>query len=293
VVIVHHPDCTEYHTPRHPENPQRILSTHALLRRQDRIFIEWLSPDTPTEDDLLRAHHPALIRSLEQPDGAFDPDTPGYPRIRQYARQSVGGALRAMRSARQGHPALSLMRPPGHHATPTQAMGFCYLNSIAIAALAAVESGIERVAIFDFDVHHGNGTEDIVVDHPSIDFFSVHQFPCYPGTGRENRGSNCFNTPVPPHTDRFTHLGLLEKAWQVMLARRPTLIAISAGFDAYARDPLAHCNLEPEDFATLGRWAATSHHPCFAVLEGGYSPELPELILSFLEAWEHPWQDLR
>ena len=125
----------------------------------------------------------------------FDADTPAYPQIAAHARRSVGGALQALQSARAGEMAFSLMRPPGHHATRNGAMGFCYLNSIAIAALEARAAGFQRVAVFDFDVHHGNGTEDILLDQPGCAFFSVHQYPCYPGTGQADRGAQLLQLP--------------------------------------------------------------------------------------------------
>jgi acetoin utilization deacetylase AcuC-like enzyme len=187
-----------------------------------------------------------------------------------------------MRLARAGETAFSLMRPPGHHATRESAMGFCYLNSVAIAALEARAAGCQRVAVFDFDVHHGNGTEDILLDQPGCAFISIHQSPCYPGTGRADRGGNCFNFPVRPGTPRLEYRAILEKAFERLKKFQPDLIAVSAGFDAYRNDPLADGTLEAEDYHWLGESLRSLPAPSFSVLEGGYSEELPQLILAYL-----------
>jgi acetoin utilization deacetylase AcuC-like enzyme len=176
------------------------------------------------------------------------------------------------------------MRPPGHHATRNRAMGFCYFSHSAIAALEALENGAERVAIWDFDAHHGNGTEDIVAHHPKIAFASIHQFPGYPGTGTRSF-ANVHNYPVAPLTSRTMHVAEVRRALDALLAFNPSLLLVSAGFDAYAGDPITEMTLEPEDFATFGRWLAEANVPSGAILEGGYSDDLPELIGVFLDAW--------
>src|SRR4030095_10716746 len=126
----------------------------------------------------------------------FDGDTPAHPGIFDHAVRSVGGGLRALADARRGDPGFSLLRPPGHHAMRSRAMGFCYLSTMAIVALEALSTGAKRVAIFDFDVHHGNGTEAILAGHAGAFFASVHQHPFYPGTGAADVADNCFNYPV-------------------------------------------------------------------------------------------------
>ena len=165
-------------------------------------------------------------------------------------------------------------------------MGFCYLNSVAIAALEALATGSHRVAVFDFDVHHGNGTEAILVNHHGAAFFSIHQHPCYPGTGTRNVGSNCFNYPVPPRTPRIEYRHILASALEHLETFEPEVVAVSAGFDCYARDPLAQETLEAEDFHWLGRSIRKLSIPVFSVLEGGYSPDLPNLILAYLKGLE-------
>jgi len=277
--------CTSYRLQGHPERPKRISRTMAKLRAQTELAIQWLTP-APVEDaTLLRAHTPEhLARLAEQHD--FDADTPFFPNIAQLARASVGASLEALKVARRGEAVFSLMRPPGHHATPQRAMGFCYLSNIAIAVLDALATGTKRAAVFDFDVHHGNGTEDILLNRPGAAFFSVHQFPCYPGSGSRNVGDNCFNYPVPPQTARQEYRHILESAMEHLAAFKPDLIAVSAGFDAYARDPLAQETLEAEDFYWLGQSLRKLDIPMLSLLEGGYSEDLPELIFAYLKGVE-------
>jgi len=178
------------------------------------------------------------------------------------------------------------MRPPGHHATRDRAMGFCYLSSIAIATLEARATGAKRVAVYDFDVHHGNGTEAILLNQPGTAFISIHQYPCYPGTGTENVGDNCFNYPVAPQTPRAEYRRVLASAFERLKAFKPDIVAVSAGFDAYARDPLAQETLEAEDYYWLGQSVRKLGVPAFSLLEGGYSSDLPELIFAYLKGLE-------
>jgi len=165
-----------------------------------------------------------------------------------------------------------------------RAMGFCYFSNIAIAALEGLENGAERVAIWDFDAHHGNGTEDIVAGNPRLAFASIHQFPGYPGTGTRSFG-NIHNFPVPPLAPRTLHVAEVRRAFDELLAFKPNLLLVSAGFDAYAGDPITEMSLEPNDFRTFGKWLADIDIPTGAILEGGYSDLLPELIDGFLGEW--------
>jgi acetoin utilization deacetylase AcuC-like enzyme len=215
---------------------------------------------------------------------SFDADTPAYPDIYDHASRATGAALEVAREALHGNRAFSLMRPPGHHATRDRAMGFCYFSHIAIAALDALENGAERVAIWDFDAHHGNGTEAIVANHPRIAFASVHQFPGYPGTGTRSFG-NIHNFPVPPLTARATHVQAARRSLDELLSFKPDLLLVSAGFDAYANDPITEMTLAAEDFVTFGNWLRQVQLPTGAILEGGYSDDLPELIDAFLAGW--------
>ncbi len=273
--------CAEFSHPGHPERPERITLTLARLRAQEELPLIWTAPAPVEPATLLRAHAPEHLARLEEPRD-FDLDTPFFPNIALYARASAGAALAALAAARGGENAFSLMRPPGHHATRTRAMGFCYLNNIAIAVLEALATGTKRVAVFDFDVHHGNGTEALLLNQPGATFFSVHQFPCYPGTGTRNLGSNCFNYPVPPETPRGEYRHILTSALEHLQSLKPELVAVSAGFDCYAHDPLAQETLEAEDFHWLGQSLRNLGLPVFSLLEGGYSSDLPDLILAYL-----------
>jgi len=275
--------CTAYSSPAHPEKPARVSRTVERLKNQTELTLSLAEPLPVDEATLERAHSKGHIARVTAAVYDFDGDTPGYPDIFEHARRSVGGALQAMRSARKGELAFSLLRPPGHHATREHAMGFCYLNSIAIAVLEAIASGTKKAVVFDFDVHHGNGTEAILLNRAGAVFFSIHQYPCYPGTGTSNVGDNCFNYPVAPETPRGEYRKVLARALEDLKNAKPDLVAVSAGFDAYARDPIAQETLEVEDFHWLGQSVRGLGVPAFSILEGGYSRELPELILAYLK----------
>ncbi len=277
--------CTEYAHAGHPERPERVRRTVDALQAQKELSIEWLTPEPASDEALLRAHSPEHLARLRVAE-EFDEDTPYIAEIDRHARLAAGAAIRAMKLARKGASVFSLMRPPGHHATRNRAMGFCYLSNVAIAVLEALADGYKQVAVFDFDVHHGNGTEAILLNRPGTRFYSVHQHPCYPGTGTRNAGNNCFNFPLPPRTARLEYRQVLGTALQTLAKTKPDLIAVSAGFDAYTRDPLAQEPLEIEDFYWLGQSLSKLNVPVFNVLEGGYSEELPQLLLAYLKGLE-------
>ncbi len=310
MLILHDPRCADYGSPMRPEQPARVIRSAAHLRSAHPDWT-WREPDAAlvTDEVLLLAHTPAHLRRLGV-GRDFDADTPFFEGIGDHARRAVAAALGAARHAlaprdasRAPEPAFSLMRPPGHHATAEKAMGFCYLNQIALAALyARTRLGAARVAVWDFDAHHGNGTEAIL--HPATAsgphagaffFASIHQHPCYPGTGTRDLGPLTRNWPVPPRAPRADHLAALRASLDAIVAFAPDLILVSAGFDAYARDPITQMTLETEDFAQLGRWLAAARHPATgrpipaaALLEGGYHSDLPLLIDAFLSAWNIP-----
>jgi acetoin utilization deacetylase AcuC-like enzyme len=274
--------ATGYGSSEHPERPERLLTTVPHLRKVLPQLV-WERPVIADDKPLLLAHDEPHLARLRQPTD-FDLDTPYYAEIDQHARRAAGGALLAVKSARRGEPAFSLLRPPGHHAKRAQAMGFCYLNSIAIAALNALNDGCERVAIWDFDAHHGNGTEAIVIGNQRILFASIHQYPGYPGTGAHSF-ENVLNLPVPPMTDGEVHAAKVKEALDRLMAFRPDLLLVSAGFDAYVNDPITNLRLEIEHFQQFGTWLDEIDVPAAAILEGGYSDELPGLIESFIRGW--------
>ena len=295
MLILHDPLCAGYGTALRPEQPARVLRTSAHLRAAHPDWM-WQVPASPVSEETLRlAHSLAHLERLVKPRD-FDPDTPFFDGIGEHARRAVGAALEASRHAlTTREPVFSLMRPPGHHATSDRAMGFCYLNQISLAALAArrgPESGgtglpfAKRVAVWDFDAHHGNGTEAILHGESGIFFASVHQFPCYPGTGAEDLGPHTRNWPVAPHTPRDEHMAVLRTSLDAVIAFDPDLVLVSAGFDAYAMDPITAMNLQSNDFEVLGSWLAQTGRPTAALLEGGYSDDLPHLVDAFLSGWQ-------
>jgi acetoin utilization deacetylase AcuC-like enzyme len=283
MIIFHDSRCTEYSQAGHPERSQRIAQTVPLLKQVHPDW-EWRVPNASSCEMLLRAHTAEHVAAIVVAEADFDTDSPAYPGIFDHAARAAGAAVDCARAALGGERSFALMRPPGHHATRNRAMGFCYFSNVAVAALDAIANGTKRVAIWDFDAHHGNGTEDIVKDHPQIAFASVHQFPGYPGTGTRSF-ANIHNFPVAPYTARADHVTEAQRALQELLEFEPQLLLISAGFDAYAADPITQMSLQPEDFATFGSWLRALEIPTAAILEGGYSDELPQLIELFLTSW--------
>ena len=284
MLIYHDPICATYESTGHPEAPFRVVQTAAALREAHPGW-SWRVPNPAADEDILRAHGADYARDVEQGKADFDADTPRYSDLGGHARRAAGSALDVMAAALAGEKAFSLMRPPGHHALRDRAMGFCYFNNIAIAARAAQARGVGRVAVWDFDAHHGNGTEALLRGVEGTRFVSIHQLPGWPGTGADSFG-NVFNFPVPPYAEAEEHMAALADSWQAVLTFEPELVLVSAGFDAYVGDPITQMSLREDDFVTLGRWIRESGLPAGAILEGGYSRELPALVGGFLAAWE-------
>jgi acetoin utilization deacetylase AcuC-like enzyme len=272
---------TGYVQPGHPEAPWRVSRTW------ERLQAAGLAPILPdaaaAEADVLLAHTPRHWASLRAGDYE-DVDTPHFPGIEKIALTSLSGALSALRSARGGETAFSLMRPPGHHAAAERVSGFCYINNMAVACLKALKDGV-KVATVDIDVHHGDGTEAIAQGREGWLVISLHQSPLYPGTGLASRG-NCLNFPLPPFTQEKAYLETLEQAVERALQSKPGLLAVSAGFDTYKECPIAQLKLERGSYRRIGRMLAETKLPRFAVLEGGYAEDLPILVENFLSGFD-------
>jgi acetoin utilization deacetylase AcuC-like enzyme len=282
VTLIFDKTATEFGRDTHPERPERLINTEAYLLDKHPDWV-WMRPRQATVEEVLRVHRPEHLDRLRRPID-FDADTPYYPAIDEHARRAAGAAIVAVDLALSGKESFSLMRPPGHHASATSAMGFCYLNSIAIAAEYALVMGCERVAIWDFDAHHGNGTEEIVSANKRIRFTSVHEYPGYPGTGNRSYG-NIFNYPILPGSDAQEHVSAANQALDRLLQFNPDMLLVSAGFDAYIEDPLTDMKLEIAHFAGFGQRLKQIGLPTAAILEGGYSRQLPMLVEAFLAAW--------
>ncbi|MFJ1292304.1 histone deacetylase family protein [Paracoccus yeei] len=278
-----HPSGFQHVTPpSHPEQVARLEAVLAALKGMDLDRRE--APEAP-DDEILRCH-PASYLSLVRrklPDQGWtmlDADTYLSPGSLAAARHAVGGVCAAVDAvlAGQAPNAFVAMRPPGHHTERAKAMGFCIFNAIAIGAMRALDHhGLDRVAVLDFDVHHGNGTQDLLWNEPRALFASTHQHPLYPGTGAAGeRGAHgqILNVPLQAGTGgdpaRAAWRGICER----VLAWRPQLVLVSAGFDAHAQDPLASLAWDEADFTAITRVicdAATScSAPVVSVLEGGY-----------------------
>ncbi|UPT74023.1 MAG: histone deacetylase [Elusimicrobiota bacterium] len=234
--------------------------------------------------DVALLHGPSHLASIKS--GTFsDPDTPPFPGIDEIALISLSGALSAADAAMKGEPSFSLMRPPGHHAGKDRVAGFCYLNNLAlsVARLQKAQPGL-KVAIVDFDVHHGDGTQSLVLGRENTTFLSLHQFPLYPGTGLDSRG-NCWNVPLEAGTAGDAWLREFEPRLELLLREKPDVLAVSAGFDAYKEDPIAGLKLDKGTFKRIGSLLAQTKLPRYAALEGGYSEDLPILVESFLDGF--------
>ena len=275
--------------PGHPERPERIRALEAEAERHGWFGCDVREAPEAEREALLAVHpesHVAFIESLSaRGGGMIDMDTACEPGTYAAALRGAGGAC-ALVDALLGEgvrAGFSGMRPPGHHAETATAMGFCFFNHVAVAARRAqARHGVERVLILDWDVHHGNGTEEVFYADPSVLFASIHQSPLYPGTGPASAlgsgdatGFNV-NLPVPPGAGDAEFCSLVEHVVAPLVARwRPGLVLVSAGFDAHALDPLAQCEVTPDGYAAMTasvrRAADAVGAPVGVLLEGGYS----------------------
>ncbi len=268
--------CLKYSQPGHPESPERVSSSYQYLMEKGFEFIE---PALCRDEDILLAHTPKLLKEVKG-EKFMDLDTPALPGIFEHAMLAAGSAVSAADECLKGNKTFSLMRPPGHHATKNSLGGFCYFNNVAIASLK-VRGKTGKIAVIDFDCHHGNGTEDIFLGEKDILYLSLHQSPLYPGTGLRSR-ENCINYPIPYNTSTEQYLAFLDDGLKKVAEFNPDLLAISAGFDSYKLDPITNLSLEKDTYKTIGEMLSKFNKPLFTVLEGGYSRDIPECIYQFL-----------
>ena len=300
VALVSHPACNRHDTgPVHPEGRARLPALVEAVHRDAALAPLLIEREaTPaTEEDLLRVHAPEHVEWIRQAASEarrrgqilwLDPDTAVSPDSWEAALAAAGCAVTAARLVARGEAgaAFALCRPPGHHATVRRAMGFCLVNNLAVAARAAQADRLaERILIVDWDVHHGNGTQDVFYADPSVSFLSLHLWPHYPGSGAaDERGAGAGlghtrNVPLPAGTGAAEYRRcFLEALEEVLASFVPDLTLVSAGFDCLAGDPLGGLLLEPEDLYRLTadlleRTGGPAQRRVAAVLEGGYVPE--------------------
>jgi acetoin utilization deacetylase AcuC-like enzyme len=285
--LVDHPLFAEHHAPAgHPERVERLHAARAAVARAElELHRLELTARSATSEELARVHTQRYLAELDQAagrSGYFDADTYYTDASVAAARTASGAALVLTDSLLDGDArfGVALLRPPGHHARADGAMGFCLLNNVAVAAAHARARGLERVAIVDFDVHHGNGTQEIFYADPSVLYVSLHQFPFYPGsgaadeTGRGDGRGFTVNVPLSAGASDTVYGAAIERiVAPVLEAYRPELLLFSAGFDAHRRDPLAQMQMSEHGFKLLVRRTLAAVGPQIGVgllLEGGY-----------------------
>jgi len=287
-VLFHHPSSLRHDTGAHPEHAGRIVAIEEALAGRDWLGHDVRASPAATAAQLEAVHPAAYLEGIErfcaQGGGALDPDTIVSAGSWEAALHSAGGAVALVDALLGGEARLgsSLHRPPGHHAEPARAMGFCLLANVAVAARHALDAyGLTRILVLDWDVHHGNGTHDIFYADPRVLFCSLHQWPMWPGTGaHEQTGKGLgegytLNLPMPAGSGDDLWCSMVEHlVGAVARTYRPQLILVSAGYDAHADDPLAGCTVSDDGFATMsasvGALAAELDVPVGVVLEGGY-----------------------
>ncbi|MBN2488455.1 MAG: histone deacetylase [Methanosarcinaceae archaeon] len=302
ISVIYHPDYLKHDTCTHPENPKRLVAIMGMLKKKK--FFEKHSLVTPEPADIPRigsVHEPEHIKKVEEHCRAgipLDFDTVVSKESFNAALLAAGGAIRSVDEVLEGGMSFALVRPPGHHAKPNRAMGFCMFNNVAIAARYAQSLGIARVLVVDWDVHHGNGTQDMFYSDPSVLYFSIHQYPWFPGTGRldevgegEGTGYN-INVPLTAGANDIDYLYVFKKVLvPIALQFRPDIILVSAGQDAHADDPLGGMELTSAGFGNMAAVVReiadiTCKRTAF-VLEGGYNLyALADSVFEILRAFE-------
>ncbi|HEX5454193.1 MAG TPA: histone deacetylase family protein [Stellaceae bacterium] len=282
-----HPACLGHDPgPHHPESPARLRAVLAALEAPEFAALDRREAPAAALDDIARVHPRRFVERLlaavpQAGHAAIDADTVLSPGSGEAALRAAGAVIAAVDAVVAGETetAFCAVRPPGHHAEPARAMGFCLFNNVAIGALRARQvHGLARVAVVDFDVHHGNGTQAAFYDDPSLFYASTHQSPLYPGTGaaQEKGVGNIVNVPLRPLSgSREFRLGFEREILPALAAFRPELVLISAGFDAHKSDPLAQLMLDEDDYtwATRQLVAVARQHAggrVVSTLEGGY-----------------------
>ena len=295
-----HPACLAHDTGAgHPESPARLAAVNRALESA-HPDLDWQQAPRATRGQLLAVHDEAQLAAVLEADPEprvwLDPDTILSPHSAEAALRAAGAVVAAVDAvmSHRTDRAFCAVRPPGHHATATAAMGFCMFNNIAVGARHALDKhGLERVAIVDFDVHHGNGTQAIFADEPRVLFAGTHQWPLYPGSGavHERGCGNILNVPLQAGTGSDGFRGAWrERVLPRLEAYRPQLLLVSAGFDGHRRDPLAQLELETEDYAWVSRELvriarASCDGRIVSTLEGGYDIQtLAESVVAHVDA---------
>lgn len=298
--LIQDDDFLRHDTGAHVENAGRLRAVHAELAGLQEV--ERVPTRLATDEELTALHSARLVEQIEavsaRGGGWMDGDTHCSAATAEVARRAAGSSIELARkvASKELGRGFAALRPPGHHATPARAMGFCFYSNIA---LAAVHAGVERVLIFDWDVHHGNGTQDCLYHREGVVFLSFHQAPFYPGTGHpEERGSagQIYNLPLPAGCGDKEYLWAMEQLLDPLLLQYdPDLILVSAGYDAHQRDPLGGMAVTTEGFrqlaARLDRWSrrGRAEGRLAGLLEGGYDPKaLAQSVRATLEAWLSP-----
>ena len=295
LLVFDHPSLEGHRTSgSHPERPERVLAARRAVERLPRGQVDRREAPRVSLEDARRAHdeaHVARIDALPEAPVDLDADTYAGPGTREAVFRAAGGAAALGRALAQGaRRGFALARPPGHHAEPDRPMGFCLLNNVAIAARASMDAGARRVAIIDWDAHHGNGTQEIFSADPDVLFVSLHQWPLYPGTGAPGEvgvgraAGTTVNLAMPPGSGRAEYEQAFHRVVLPLLEEHgPDVILVSAGYDAHVRDPLAELRLDEPAYHALTREVAALASRRDAglgvVLEGGYDLDALEQSL--------------